>query len=92
MSMRNLLKGGSLVVLLLSGLVQVLCVKADTKGTIRLSGISEARYPLSRPGDKCYHPLSNHVIEGVLYLLLVPMGAFLQACWTRAMLGSVLMV
>ena len=44
------------------------------KGTIRPAGISEGRHLLGRLGDRCYHPNSNHVIEGSLYLLLVLCG------------------
>ena len=72
--MRNLLKGWGLVVISNNGLVQVIWVKTDMKGTIRLLGISEGRYPLGRPGDRCCHSLSDHVIEGALYLLLVLYG------------------
>ena len=44
------------------------------KGTIRCVGISEGRHPLGRPGDRHYHPLGNHVIKDVLYLLSVFYG------------------
>ena len=57
-----------------NGLVQVLWVKVDMKGTIRLLEISEGRHPLSRLRDRCYHPLSDQVIKGALYLLSVLYG------------------
>ena len=38
---------------------------------MRLAGVHEGRYPLSRPRDRGYDSLGDHVIEGVLYLLLV---------------------
>ena len=37
-------------------------------------GISEGRHPLHRPGDRSYHSLGNHVIVGVLNLLLLFYG------------------
>ena len=55
-------------------LVQEFWVKADMKGTIRLSGISEGRHLLGGLGDRHYHPSSNHVVKGSLYLLLVLYG------------------
>ena len=67
-------RGRSLVVLLTNGLVQVLWIKADMKGTIRLAGVCEGRHPLGRLGNRCNHPLSNHVVKGVLYLLSVLYG------------------
>ena len=73
-SMINLLKGGNLVVLSHNGLIQVLWVKADMKGTISLVGISLGRHPFGRLEARHYHPLSGHVIKGVLYLLLVLYG------------------
>ena len=73
-AMRYLFKGGSLVVLLNNGLVQVLWIKADMKGTIRLAGIGKRRHPLGKLGDRCYHPLCDHVIEDALYLLSVLYG------------------
>ena len=78
-SMRNLLEGRAFVMLLHNGLVHGLGVETDTKGTIRLLGISEGRYPLSRLEDRYYHPHSNHVIEGALYLLSVLYG-YLPSC------------
>ena len=71
--MRNLLEGGSLV-LSNSGLVQVLWIEANTKGTIMLGRVSEGRHPLRRSGDRCYHSLVDHVIKGVLCQLLL-------LCW-----------
>ena len=53
------------------GLVQVFRVKAYIQDTIRFVWIGEGRYPFGWPGDSCYHPLVEHVIEGVLSLFLV---------------------
>ena len=61
------------------GLVQVLRVEADMKGTIRSVAVHEGRHPLSRWGDRYYHSLGNHVIEGVLSLFLVLYG-YLPPC------------
>ena len=56
------------------GLIQVLRVEADMKGTIRLRGLCEGRYQLGGLGDRCYHSLGDHVIGGALSLLLVLYG------------------
>ena len=72
--MRNLLEGWGPVVLSNNGLVQVLWVEVDTKGTITILGISVGRHPLGRLGDRHYHPLSDHVINSALYLLSVLYG------------------
>ena len=53
------------------GLVQVLRVKAYVQGTIRFMQIGKGGYSLGRLGERCNHPLVDHVIEGALYLLLV---------------------
>ena len=82
--MGNLLEGGSLVVFTNNGLVQVLWIEADKKGTIRLVGISDGRHPFSRQGDRCYHPLSDHVVS---ICSQYSMGTFLWSCWTGTMFG-----
>ena len=56
------------------GLIQVLRVKAYVQGTIRLVGISEGRYPLSRLGDRHNHSLLDHLVKCALYLLTVLYG------------------
>ena len=62
------------------------------KGTIRLVGLIEGRHPLSRLGDRHYHPLSNQVIKGVLYLFSVLYGYLPLGMFNWVTLGLVLMV
>ena len=65
------------------GFVQVLRIKAYVQGTIRLAGIGEGRYPLSRLGDRCNHSLLTHIIKSALYLLPVLDGNLLPGMLDR---------
>ena len=67
-----MLKGGQVRRLLIE--VDVPEAILGLKETIRLVVISKERHLLGRPGDRCYHPLCDHVIEGVLYLISVLYG------------------
>ena len=60
--MRNLVKGWVLEVLLNNGLIQILSVKADTKGSTGLSGVGQGRYPLSWPDDWGNDTKCNHAV------------------------------
>ena len=57
-----------------SDLIKVLWVKVYTEGTIRLVGVCKGQYPFSRPRNRGYNALGDHVIEGALYLLSVLYG------------------
>ena len=59
------------------GLIKVIRVKTYTECTIRLAGVGESGYPLSRSGDRFYDPFFNHVIKGVLNLFPVLNGGLL---------------
>ena len=69
------------------GLVQVLRVEAYMQGTIRLAGIGEGRYLLSRQGDRCDHSLFNHLIECALYLLPLLSGDLPPGMFDRGNTG-----
>ena len=61
------------------GIAQVLRVEEYVQDTIRLTQIGKGGYPRSRPGDRCNHPLVDHVIKGALYpfsvlIMYLPLG------------------
>ena len=70
-AMRNLIRGQGLVVLSNNGLIQVLQVEADMKGSIMLVGMGQGRYPIGWPGDWGYDTKCDHVIQGFLNLVTV---------------------
>ena len=74
--MRNLIEGQSLVMLSNSGLIQIIRVKVYTERAMRLVGVYERRYPLSRLGDLGDDFECGHIIESLLYLVSVLCGHF----------------
>ena len=70
-----------------NGLVKVLWVKAYAKCTIRLAGVCQGQYPLIRLGDRSHNTFGDHVIEGVLILILVVCGYFPSGVLDRGMEG-----
>ena len=52
-------------------LVQVLRDKAYAQCAIRFMWVGEGGYPLCRLGERCYYPLADHIIKGMLCLLPV---------------------
>ena len=69
--MRNLIKGRGFIVLLYDGLIQVLRVKAYAEGSIGLTGVCEGRYSLSYKGHQSDNAECDHVIQGLLYFVMV---------------------
>ena len=58
------------------GLIQVLRVEADMKGTIRLVGACEGRYPFGRPGDSAIAPLATMTLRVHSIFSHFSMGTF----------------